>query len=66
VRPEFEVETNTFRRMVFELHRRFPGLGRQIEESMAVAIEGDIFQDACLARLRPESEIYLVPKIGGG
>jgi sulfur-carrier protein len=34
---EFEVEANPFRRMVLELDRRFPGLGRQIEESMAVA-----------------------------
>jgi hypothetical protein len=33
---EFEVEANTFRRMVLELDRRFPGLGRQIEESMTV------------------------------
>ena len=31
---------------------------------MAVAIEGDIFQDAYQAQLRPESEIYLIPKIG--
>ena len=46
--------------------RRFPGLGRQIEESMAVAIDGEIFQDAYLAPLKPESEIYLIPKIGGG
>jgi hypothetical protein len=60
------VEANTFRRMVLELHRRFPGLGRQIEESMAVAIEGDIFQVAYQAQLGPESEIYLILKIGGG
>jgi hypothetical protein len=50
--------------MVLELQRRFPGLGRQIEERMAVAIEGDIFQDAYQAQLGPESEIYLIPKIG--
>ena len=41
-------------------------LGRQIEKSMAVAIDGEIFQDAYLAPLKPESEIYLIPKIGGG
>jgi molybdopterin synthase sulfur carrier subunit len=63
---ELEVEANTFRRMVLELDRRFPGLGRQIEESMAVAIDGEIFQDAYLAPLGPDSEIYLIPKIGGG
>ena len=33
---------------------------------MAVAIEGDIFQDAYQAQLGPEREIYLIPKIGGG
>jgi hypothetical protein len=29
---------------------------------MAVAIDGEIFQDAYLAPLNPESEIYLIPK----
>ena len=33
---------------------------------MAVAIDGKIFRDAYLAPLNPESEIYLIPKIGGG
>jgi hypothetical protein len=33
---------------------------------MAVAIDGEIFQDAYLAPLRPESEVVLIPKIGGG
>ena len=64
--PEFEVEANTFCRMVLELDHRYPGLRRQIEESMAVAIDGEIFQDAYLAPLKPDSEIYLIPKIGGG
>jgi hypothetical protein len=29
---------------------------------MAVAIDGGIFQDAYLAPLNPDSEIYLIPK----
>ena len=33
---------------------------------MAVAIDGEIFQDAYLAAFNPDSEIYLIPKIGGG
>ncbi len=63
---EFEVEATNFRRLVLELERRFPGLGRQVDESMAVAIDGEIFQDAYGVELRPDSEIYLIPKIGGG
>ena len=63
---EFEVEATNFRRLVLELEQRFPGLGRQVEESMAIAIDGEIFQDAYAAELKPGSEIVLIPKIGGG
>ncbi|WP_428483712.1 MoaD/ThiS family protein [Rhodopila sp.] len=63
---EFEVEATNFRRLVLELERRFPGFGKQVEESMAVAIDGEIFQDAYAAQLQAGSEIYLIPKIGGG
>lgn len=63
---EFEVEATSFRRLILELEKRFPGLGTQVEESMAVAIDGEIYQDAYAAELRPGSEIVLIPKIGGG
>lgn len=63
---ELEVTATTFRRLVLELEQRFPGLGKQVEEGMAVAIDGEIFQDAYAAELKPDSEIYLIPKIGGG
>jgi len=63
---EFDVEADTVRRMIVELDRRYPGLGKQIDEGMAVAIDGEIFQDAYLAPLKPDSEVVLIPKIGGG
>jgi sulfur-carrier protein len=63
---EFDIEANTVRRMITELDRRYPGLGHQIDEGMAIAIDGEIFQDAYAAELKPGSEIYLIPKIGGG
>jgi molybdopterin converting factor small subunit len=65
-KAELEVTATTFRRLVLELEARYPGLGRQVEEGMAVAIDGEIFQDAYAAELRPESEIVLIPKIAGG
>jgi sulfur-carrier protein len=65
-KTELEVEAKTFRQLVRELEHRFPGLGRQVEEGMAVAIDGEIFQDAYSAELKQDSEIYLIPKIGGG
>jgi molybdopterin converting factor small subunit len=63
---EFEVEATNFRRLILELESRFPGLGHQVEEWMAVAIDGEIYQDAYAVTLNPDSEIYLIPKIAAG
>ncbi|HTV89790.1 MAG TPA: MoaD/ThiS family protein [Stellaceae bacterium] len=63
---EFDVVADTVRRMIAELDRRFPGLGHQIDQGMAVAIDGEIFQDAYQAPLKPDSEVVLIPKIAGG
>jgi molybdopterin synthase sulfur carrier subunit len=63
---EFEVEATNFRRLIQELETRFPGLGKQVEEGMAIAVDGEIFQDSYAVPLRADSEIVLIPKIGGG
>ncbi len=65
-KTELEVAATNFRRLVLELDQRFPGLGKQVEDSMAIAIDGEIFQDAYSVPLKPDSEIYLIPKIAGG
>jgi hypothetical protein len=33
---------------------------------MAVAIDGEIHQDAWTSPIGPKSEVYFIPKIGGG
>ena len=63
---EFEVEATNFRRLIMELEERFPGLGKQVEDSMAIAVDGEIFQDSYAVPLHADSEIVLIPKIGGG
>lgn len=65
-KTELDVAATNFRRLVLELEQRFPGLGKQVEDSMAIAIDGEIYQDAYAAPLKPDSEIYLIPKIAGG
>ncbi|HTW70818.1 MAG TPA: MoaD/ThiS family protein [Acetobacteraceae bacterium] len=65
-KAELEVSATNFRRLVLELDQRFPGLGKQVEEGMAVAIDGEIFQDVYSAQFGPDSEVVLIPKIGGG
>ena len=61
-----EVEARTVRGLIEALDTRFPGLGAFIDTRMAFAIDGVIHQDAWFAVLEPDSEVVLIPKIGGG
>jgi molybdopterin converting factor small subunit len=63
---EFEVEAATVRDLIRRLDERFPGLGEFVDRRMALAIDGEIHQDAWFSPIRADSEIYLIPKIGGG
>lgn len=58
------LDATTVRRLVVEMDS-FPVLGKQVQDSIDLAIGGEIFRDAHSAVLRPESEIVLIPKIGG-
>jgi len=62
----FGVEARTVRALIRELDARFPGLGEFVEDSMAIAIDGEIHQDALGAALGETSEVVLIPKIWGG
>lgn len=61
-----EIEAATIGQLIKELDKRFPGLGEQVVESMALAIDGEIFQDTLIDPIKPDSEIHLIPKIAGG
>lgn len=62
----FDVEATTIRELITVLDGRYPGLGDFIDRRMAFAIDGEIHQDAWFSPIGPDSEIYLIPKIGGG
>ena len=63
---EFDVAARSVGAMIRELEQRWPGLGEYVERRMAVAIDGEIFQDADGAAFSEASEVCLIPKIGGG
>lgn len=65
-RAEFDVAATTVRGLIRELDARYPGAGDYVARRMAIAIDGEIFQDADAARLGAASEVFLIPKIGGG
>jgi hypothetical protein len=39
---------------------------KHMVDDIAVAIDGTVFQDAWLEKITENSEVYLLPRIGGG
>ncbi len=62
----FELEARTVGELLRAMEQRFPGLGAHVREQMALAIDGEIHQDALAEPLRADSEVVLIPRIGGG
>ena len=63
---ELELDVNTIRQLMRQLTTRYPGLPPDLEDEVAVSIDGTIYQDDWFAEIAPDSEVHLLPKIGGG
>jgi molybdopterin synthase sulfur carrier subunit len=63
---EFELEVSNVRQLLRLLGERYPTLAPHLADGVAVAIDGEIYQDAWLEPIPPESEVHVIPKIAGG
>ena len=63
---ELELEVSNVRQLLRVLGERHPALAPHLEEGVAVAIDGEIYQDAWLEPIPPASEVHVIPKIAGG
>ncbi len=63
---ELEVEAGNVRQLFQRLGARFPDLLPHLENGSAVAIDGQIYQDALLQEIRPDSDVHILPQIAGG
>ncbi len=62
---EVEVTAANYRELLIALEEQFPGIGDALSE-MAVAIDGQIYQDAFLEPLQANSDIFFMQRIEGG
>ncbi len=63
---EAEIPATNVRDLLTQLGERYPALAPHLDEGLAVAIDGEIHQDALFSPVGPDSEVYLMPKIAGG
>jgi|TARA_B100000745_G_scaffold215357_1_gene143097 hypothetical protein len=62
---ETEVDCDSYRSLVRELEKRWPGIEAVLAKT-AVAIDGQIYQDAWLETIGPSSEVFFMHRIEGG
>lgn len=60
------VEAATIRELLRKLTERYPRLQAQIDEGVAVSINGQIFRDNWGEPIPDGAEVFLLPRIQGG
>lgn len=63
---ELSTDASSVNQLLKQLGTRFPELAPHLEQGLAVAIDGQIYQDALLQEIAADSEVHLLPQIAGG
>jgi sulfur-carrier protein len=63
---EFQLPATSVQQLFRQLSALHPALTPHLESGVAVAIDGQIFQDALLEPIGTDSEVFLLPQIAGG
>jgi sulfur-carrier protein len=64
--PALDVEAGDVRQLFARLKEIYPELALHLERGSAVAIDGQIYQDALLQPIARDSEVHILPQIAGG
>ena len=65
-REAFEIGGGTIRELLVELGAQCPKLKPLLDQGVAGAIDGQIYRDAWFQPVKPDSEVYILPKLAGG
>jgi molybdopterin synthase sulfur carrier subunit len=63
---ELDLPATSVKQLFQQLTERYPAIERHLADGVAVAIDGQIYQDALLEPIAPDSEVFILPQIGGG
>jgi len=61
-----DLPATSVKQLFEQLAERHPALGPHLQEGVAVAIDGQIYQDSLLEPIGPDSEVFVLPQIAVG
>ena len=56
----------TIRELLRELVKQYPSMQHQLDDGIAVSVNGQIFRDSWAEQIPEGAEIFLLPRIQGG
>ena len=65
-RSEFDLPATSVKHLFKLLTDLYPEAAPHLADGMAVAIDGQIYQETLFQEIGPDSEVYLMPQIAGG
>ncbi|MDF2765432.1 MAG: ThiS family protein [Rhodospirillales bacterium] len=65
-RGSFEIEGATIGQILAGLGEACPRLKPLLEQGVAVAVDGQIYRGSLLQPVRPDAEVFILPKLAGG
>jgi len=63
---EFDISAASVKQLFDRLTELHPEIGPHLQEGVAVAIDGQIYQETLLQPIEPDSEVFILPQIAGG
>ncbi len=63
---EIEITAASYREAIDAIVQRFPDLTRELIGRYSVSIDDLFIQEPLLEPLKPDSELYFIPKLAGG
>ncbi len=61
-----EIEAHNIRSLLERLAEQVPAIAAEIDAGVAVAVDGQIYQDALLQPLAADAVVHILPQIAGG
>ncbi|HEY7516706.1 MAG TPA: MoaD/ThiS family protein [Methylomirabilota bacterium] len=63
---ELRLSATSVKQLFQQLAERYPDIEPHLSEGVAVAIDGQIYQDDLFQPIAPDSEVFVLPQIAGG
>ena len=63
---ELQLSATSVQHLFQQLAELYPDIAPHLSEGVAVAVDGQIYQDDLFQPIAPDSEVFLLPQIAGG